>query len=110
MFGFMENSVDHEGYIASLEVVLPILVRAAVGTSWMQSLLLSSSMLSGSTRAAMKSFEGVEIAARTCVAKRRAAAPDRQDLMGHLLNIMHTKGEKVDFGVGEVEQEANTAL
>jgi cytochrome P450 len=63
----------------------------------------------------LKAIDHIAAAARSCVAERRAKADQddssaRRDLLQQLLGIVQEKGEKVDFGIGEVEYEAYVAL
>lgn len=73
-------------------------------------------MISSSVRRGLKAIDHIAAAARSCVAKRRKENPEgkvegrRTDLLHHLLDIVDVKGEKVDFGIGEVEYEAYVAL
>lgn len=114
MFGFIEHSKDHESYIESLETLLPVLCAAAIASPMMRFSILGSSMISSRTRKAMKAIDHIAAAARSSVAGRRSESvkleEQRQDLLHHLLQIVEDKGEKVDFGLGEVEYEAYVAL
>jgi hypothetical protein len=112
----MENSHDHESYIASLDTVLPVLTAAGVSSPLLRGLILGSSIFSSTVRKGLKAVDHITAAARSYVAMRLEAGtgvqPEgiRVDILHHLLEIANKKGEAVDFGKGEVELEAYVAL
>jgi hypothetical protein len=112
----MENSHDHESYIASLDTVLPVLTAAGVSSPLLRGLILGSSIFSSTVRKGLKAVDHITAAARGHVAMRLEAGagvqPEgiRVDILHHLLEIANKKGEAVDFGKGEVELEAYVAL
>lgn len=112
----MENSHDHEHYIASLDTLLPVLTTAGVSSSVVRNLILGSSLFSSAARKGLKAVDHIAAAARGCVAARLSgdatsqSKSNRTDLLHHLLEIAKTKGEAVDFGKGEVEYEAYVAM
>lgn len=115
MFGFMEHSHDHENYIHSLDTLMPILLTSAVAPTYTRPLILTSSIFSGAVRQALKAIEHIANAARGCVGERMQGSTDgeeshRRDILHQLLEITYTKGEKVDFGIREVEYEAYVGL
>ena len=113
----MERSVDHGDYIKSLDTLMPVLCTTAVAPSYSRPFILGTAVLSSKVRAALKSIDLIAAAARGCVTERlgQLADPDasvhlRTDLLQQLLDISAEKGEKVDFGKGEVQLEAYVAL
>ncbi|KAK5044698.1 hypothetical protein LTR84_010590 [Exophiala bonariae] len=114
MFGFMEQRTDYESYIASLDMLVPLITLAAVAPSYTRPLILVSSIISPAIRKAMKAIDHIATAARSCVATRSmqlaAGESVRRDLLSQLFDISHTKGEKVDFGLGEITYEAYVGL
>jgi len=127
----MDNSHDHESYIASLDTLMPVLVAAGLGSPVLRGLILRSSMFSSTVRKGLKAVDHITAASRGCVAERSSidtkgeaqanrkdstvdtkgeAQANRKDLLHHLLEIAKNKGEAVDFGKGEVEYEAYAAL
>jgi hypothetical protein len=112
----MENSHDHESYIASLDTVLPVLTAAGVSSPLLRGLILGSSIFSSTVRKGLKAVDHITAAARSYVAMRLEAGAGvqsegiRVDILHHLLEIANKKGEAVDFGKGEVELEAYVAL
>lgn len=79
-------------------------------------MIYGSAVLSPAARRAFKAIDHIADAARSCVADRLAYpattedGKPRRDLLQQLLGIIDTKGEKVDFGIQEVEYEAYVAL
>ncbi|KAG9767418.1 hypothetical protein KCU88_g7459, partial [Aureobasidium melanogenum] len=70
--------------------------------------------LPGSLKA-LKAIDTIATAARKCAAKRfsegkEAKSKDRTDILEQLYTIHQEKGEKVDFNMPEIEQEAWIAL
>lgn len=117
MFGFMQHSHDHGSYIGSLDALLPILATAAASGPVTRFFVLGSSMISSATRKALEALDALPNAARQSVKERRERESKAQskpskriDLLQHLLDIVQEKGEKMDFGMGEVEKEAYVAL
>jgi hypothetical protein len=115
MFGFMEFSRDQDNYIQSLDTLIPTIVTSTVAPTYLRPFILGSAIISSEARWALKAFDHIGNAARKCVAERMKTAADpqnhsRRDLMHQLLGIVHSKGEKLDFGVHEVEYEAYVGL
>jgi hypothetical protein len=113
----MENSHDHQSYIASLDTLLPVLASAGVSSPVVRGMVLESSMFSSAVRKGLNAIDHIAAAARDCVAARLTAddaksqsPAARTDLLHHLLQIARNKGEAVDFGKGEVEYEAYVAM
>lgn len=112
----MEHSHDHESYVASLDNLLPVMMTASLVPPAFRGLVLGSSVFSSTIRRELKALKHISAAARGCVAKRASentkseSQADRTDLLHHLLNIVKNKGEAVDFGKGEVESEAYSAM
>ena len=112
----MEHSHDHESYVASLDNLLPVMMTASLVPPAFRGLVLGSSVFSSTIRNGLKALKHISAAARGCVAKRAnsdtkgESQSDRTDLLHHLLNIVKDKGEAVDFGKGEVESEAYSAM
>lgn len=114
MFGFMENSHDHESWIQSLDLLMPFLCVTAVAPSYIRQFSLASALVVPGALKALKAVDNIGTAARTCVAKRFAKGSEttehRTDILDQLYSIHLEKGEKVDFGLGEIEQESYVAL
>lgn len=115
-FGFMENSHDHESYVTSLDALLPGMMAVSLVPPAFRNLVLGSSIFNSTVRKGLKAVKHISAAARDCVAKRAdadtkgEAQADRTDLLHHLLSIVKNKGDAVDFGTGDVESEAYSAM
>jgi hypothetical protein len=52
--------------------------------------------------------------AKDCVAQRsdtlRAGTETREDMLAQLFEVLYTKGDKIDYSVQDIEQEAYSAL
>lgn len=115
MFGFMERKEDHQDWIKSLDIMMPPLCITGVSPTYVRPLILCSAITIPSARQALKAIEHIAAAAKGCVAQRSTdfelnGMVPRQDLLQQLFDIKKEKGEKVDFGVPEVELEAYVAL
>ncbi|KAL2396868.1 Cytochrome P450 monooxygenase gsfF [Exophiala dermatitidis] len=115
MFGFMETRSDHESWIHSLDLLLPFLCMTAVVPTYVRPLILASSIAVPGSLKAVKAIDTIATAARKCAAKRfsegkEAKSKDRTDILEQLYTIHQEKGEKVDFNMPEIEQEAWIAL
>lgn len=116
MFGFMEESSDHESYIQSLDILLPVLLKVAVAPSWSRSWILGTAVLNSEVRKALKALDHIYSAAKSSVAGRKevleasSQKEDRSDMLQKLLEIRKTKGADVDFGIMEIEAESYVAL
>lgn len=115
MFGFMEDRTDHGSYIASLDALLPVLTITALAPTYTRPILFAMSALSPKIRKALSAIEHIAQAARDCVSSRSNALSIgnidlRKDLLAQLFHISKEKGEKIDFGIGEIQYEAYVAL
>ncbi|KAI1300897.1 cytochrome P450 oxidoreductase [Xylaria venustula] len=115
MFGFMEKSHDHGNWIESLDLLMPFLCMTAVAPSYMRPLILSSALAIPGSLKALKAVDTIGSASREVTAKRfdTSASPEqeqRTDVLQQLYNIHKEKGDKIDFQMGDIEQEAYIAL
>lgn len=116
MFGFMEKSHDHGGWLEAIDRIFPFFGMSAVSPRLMRFLILGTSTIIPSTRKALDALETICVSSRECVAKRleqqksTSTASERTDIMQQMFDIYQEKGSKVQFGIGEIEQEAYTAL
>lgn len=112
----MEDSHDHKSYIASLEKLLPVMMTASLVPPTFRGLVLGTSVFSSTVRRGLVAIKHISAAARGSVAARAntdlksESREDRTDLLHHLLKIVKDKGEALDFGKGEVESEAYSAM
>lgn len=117
MFGFMQESCDYESLIASLDSFLPVVSLLSVASRYYRPFVLITALFKSSKRKAVAVLSLFEKIARRMVAQRRETETNggeggttRTDLLQQLLSIVTDKGEKVDFGVGDVAREAHIAL
>ncbi|OAL30862.1 hypothetical protein AYO20_08555 [Fonsecaea nubica] len=116
MFGFLQQAADYQAWIASLDALMPGFCQVAVAPTYLRPFILLSSLFDSKMNAAIKCTQTMEVAAREGVARRQAeldqgsSTSDSRDLLQQLFNIQREKGEKMDFSMREVEQEAYIAL
>nr|D7PI20.2 RecName: Full=Cytochrome P450 monooxygenase gsfF; AltName: Full=Griseofulvin synthesis protein F; Flags: Precursor [Penicillium aethiopicum]ADI24958.2 GsfF [Penicillium aethiopicum] len=113
--GFIENRGDEGGFLASLEVMLPVLTIAAASSPLVRGLIMGLFTLSSTARKGLKGMNHIIETARASVDKRASAVAEpgkgeRKDLLHNLLNIVSSKGDKLDFGIEDVKNEAFAAL
>lgn len=114
MFGFMRERTDYRDYIASLDILLPVLCAASVMPTYLRGLFLSSGMLLSSARKALKALQNIEQASATCVQERLQSniieTDTREDFLGKLLAIHENKGKEQDFDIANVQTEVYSGL
>jgi hypothetical protein len=115
MFGFLETGADHGSWIESLDLLMPFLCMTAVAPTYVRPLILTSALVVPGSLKALKAIDNIGVAARQCVAERFDAAGNdqgqhRTDIFEQLYDIHREKGEKVDFKIGDIQQEAYVAL
>ncbi|KAI0022515.1 cytochrome P450 oxidoreductase [Xylariomycetidae sp. FL0641] len=115
-FGFLERAEDHGEWIQSLDLLMPFLCVTSVGPSYLRPLILGSAIAVPGSLKALKAIDNIGDAARSVVRKRfdqgqKADGEEtRTDLLEQLYGIHVEKGFKVDFNMGEIEQEAFVAI
>lgn len=113
MFGFMRNRTDHQGWIETLEPILPIAVVSAAMPSYCRKVVFLGA-LSARLRSALGARDRIVQAAKDCVTLRRQQMANneelRQDMLGKLFDIYTEKGEKEDFTLIDVENESFGAM
>lgn len=115
MFGFMKDKHDYNGYIQSLDSLLPVLTTASVMPSYARPLFLLGGAMMPKISKALKSIKEMEQAADLCIAERQAllekgGGMERNDILKTLFDIAQEQGERVDFGMLEVKVEVYVAL
>jgi hypothetical protein len=115
MFGFMQDRHDFGSYIESLDQLLPPMVVSAVSPTYARPFILPAALLFPKTRKALASLKHIATAAKGCVAKRREEMASgnetiRNDILNKLFAIHIDKGQKYDFQIPDIEQEAYVAL
>lgn len=114
MFGFLEKSEDHGAIIASLDALMPILCVSAIAPTYLRPLIMGSAIVVPAVLNAVKGLDGIRKAAITATRKRMQENAEgvehRNDMLQQLFNIVHDKGEKVNFTSDEVTLEAYVAM
>lgn len=114
MFGFMRDRCDVRDYIASLDILLPVLCSASVMPAYARAPFLASGLLLSSVRKALKALGNIEQASATCVRGRLQSRSDedhsRADILNKLLEIHKQKGGQQDFMMTDVQTEAYVGL
>lgn len=116
MFGFMETRSDYDGYIHSLDLLLPILCTAAILPVGTRTLWLMSGIVFPSVRKALPCVEKIDVAAKENVRKRQdlletgKAGESKKDLLAKLFEVSSSKGAQEDFKLADIQQEAYVAL
>ena len=114
MFGCMQDRKDHGSYIAALDTLMPPLVAAASFPPYVRPFILGCAIFVPSLRRALAASNRIISAARACVARRSqslaAGNETRRDLLQQLFEVYRDRGEKLDYGIHDIEQEAWVAL
>lgn len=117
MFGFMQGSYDHESLIEALDTLLPVLTMSCVAAPLYRPFITISAAFSSSKRKAIGVMTRINKTALRMVQRRRkieaqegASGLTRRDILKQLLDIVKDKGEKTDFGFGDVAYAAHGAL
>ena len=116
MFGFMQDRHDYGSFIASLDALVPVTALSGVSPPYIRPLIFPAALLSpkSTTRNAIRSLKHIMSAARSCVMQRQQDMKDgkplRRDMLDKLFSIHAEKGEKHDFQIRDIEQEAFVAL
>lgn len=114
MFGFLRDSEDHGAYIASLDALLPYMCTIAVAPLHLRPIIGGFMAIVPSAVAAAKALEKIGTAAIAAVGGRMKSIeegnPQRGDMMSQLFDIVHEKGEKVNFSHREVTLESFSAM
>jgi hypothetical protein len=95
--------------------LIPLITVSAVAPSYIRPLIMASSIFSSAVRTALRAIDHIAAAAKGCVAERSqqlltGVQTIRCDLLQQLFDISNEKGEKVDFGLGEITYEAYVGL
>lgn len=116
MFGFMENRCDYGDYILTGDLLLPVFTLVAIAPTYLRPIIQITAIVAPSVRRGLKAMGAITQNAKNAVAKRAKelsdpeTPPPRRDLLQQEFDLMHAKGEKVDFGIPEIETEAWVAL
>jgi len=114
MFGFLERSEDHGGFIASLDALMPFLCIAAIAPTYLRPFIMGSALFVPAAFRAVKAVEGIKTAAVAAAGKRKKEIDEgvahRNDLLQQLFDIVRDKGDKVNFTSNEATLESWVAM
>ncbi|KAJ5144422.1 cytochrome P450 [Penicillium atrosanguineum] len=113
--GFIENCGDQGAFLASLELMLPVLTTAAASSPLIRRLIMGLFTLSSTARKGLKGMNHIIETARKSVDNRASAVgaagkQERKDILHNLLAIVYSKGDRLDFSIEDVKNEAFAAL
>lgn len=121
-FGFVATSSDYEGWIATLDQLLPVLVTLALLPNLMRPLYLISGLMYGSIREGIRNLNRIADVAKLRVAERQdqmakresehdgETAQKRRDILSKLFELKDHKGEKEDFTIPDIQLESHVNL
>ncbi|KAF2635347.1 cytochrome P450 [Massarina eburnea CBS 473.64] len=113
-FGFLEKSEDHGGYMKAVHLAMPFLSVVTMTPVWARPLVLATAFVTPKLLKAVIAVDGIRKTAvkETEVAAARSveSTSQRYDAISQLLNIVHEKGEKVNFTMAEVTSEMWTGI
>lgn len=105
----MRDEHDFNGYIESLDTLLPGIALSCVLPTYLRTLNTRAGMIFPTVRAAVKGFDEIRAAGRYWVAHRREAAGkiDRVDLLDKFFRV---RNEKEGWDIPDIENEACVAM
>ena len=113
-FGFLEQKMDVNGYIDSIERSLPLLVFAAVGPTYLRTPILIAGIFIPGILPALKALDKLKAQACALVERRKKAflenGQKESDIMNQLFRIIQERGSEVDFNDKEVIVESWVGL
>ncbi|KAF4958664.1 hypothetical protein FGADI_2212 [Fusarium gaditjirri] len=109
-FGFMETRHDYEGYIESLDTLLPAVATSCVLPSYIRPLQVLGHLLPPLHKA-LKGYDDIVVAAKQAVTRRQGqvekGSVERSDLLDKLFDIAASKD---GFTLADVATEAWVSL
>ena len=113
-FEFMQDRCDFGTYIESMDSLLPPMTVASVSPTYMRPFIFPTALVFPAVRKAIEGLKNIQKAAADCVTRRRqeieSGKESRRDILDKLSAVKAEKGEKVDFGIDEIEQESYVAM
>ncbi|KAL6228770.1 cytochrome P450 [Aspergillus navahoensis] len=114
MFGFLHAGGDHLGYIDATVDLTPVQFLAGNMPTYARSLFMLTGIMFPKVRGALKALDNLTNVTDAMLKERAAALesndasskPQRADILGKLLDIMHKRGEQVDFEIRDVKMES----
>jgi hypothetical protein len=114
MFGFLQAGGDHLGYIDATDHLIPVQFLAGNMPTYVRGLFTLTGIMFPKVRRALKALDNLTNATNEMFKGRVAALegndaaskPQRADILGKLLDIMHERGKEVDFEIRDVKMES----
>ncbi|KAF4630214.1 hypothetical protein G7Y89_g7929 [Cudoniella acicularis] len=115
MFGVMKERKDISNIMKVLEFILPTFTVGGVLPSYLAKLYIFSSFLfSPSARGALGAATKIQVATETAVGTRmkeiEESKDDKRDMLRKLVEINVDRGEKINFTLGDIVVESQTAV
>jgi hypothetical protein len=112
-YGFLEEERDIDNMMAATAAVAPFEGMMGMAPPWMRPLMVWMIAIPNIARGVMY-FRKIQIKGRNIVARRLKEIQDyqvtRPDMVGKMLQVVATKGEKMDWTTKDVEQECFVAM
>ncbi|KAL3431394.1 cytochrome P450 [Aspergillus tetrazonus] len=114
MFGFLQAGGDHLGYIDATDDLIPVQFLAGNMPTYVRGLFMLTGIMFPKVRRALKALDNLTNATNEMLKGRVAALesndaaskPQRADILGKLLDIMHKRGKELDFEIRDVKMES----
>jgi hypothetical protein len=108
-FGFLRDSIDYGGYIASVHSAMPFLNILAMSPAYVRPFLMVGALAVPSLFKAVLAVHGVKTTAERetyeAQARTEETTAKRVDMTSQLMGIVRDKGEKSNFGTREIVSE-----
>ncbi|KAL4812363.1 cytochrome P450 [Aspergillus spinulosporus] len=113
MFGFLQAGGDQLGYTDATDDLISVQFLAGNMPTYVRSLFMLTGIVFPKVRRALKALDILTNATNEMLKGRVAALdsndatskPQRADILGKLLDIMHKRGKEVDFEIRDVKME-----
>lgn len=111
-FGFLETSSDYGNWIAALDRMIPVLCTMGVLPASYRTPYILIGTLWKSLRQALRDLGQLTVLAKRLVREReeQGGRSRRRDVLEKLFEVRREKGEREDFGVGDVVMESYVNL
>lgn len=114
MFGFLQAGGDHLGYIDATDDLIPVQFLAGNMPTYVRGLFMLTGIMFPKVRRALKALDNLTDATNEMLKGRVAALesndaaskPERADILGKLLDIMHKRGKELEFEIRDVKMES----
>ncbi|KAK7742957.1 hypothetical protein SLS63_000525 [Diaporthe eres] len=112
MFGFMKDREDHNNWIWALDKMIPFVCFAGVTSPLLRPLVYAAMAVLPLGKQIGEGSKNIAESSSRLMEERfdGRVSTERQDMAHQIFQIYKEKGEKVDFGWGDVQQESFGAL